>query len=69
MASDKITVSFNCKRCGAKLSWPDDAIDSTEISCSNCGKHFGTYLDLRNAAMDATKAEIESTMKNILNRR
>ncbi|TAM86664.1 MAG: hypothetical protein EPN41_09450 [Candidimonas sp.] len=69
MASDKVTVSFSCKGCGTRLSWLDDAIDSTKISCSNCGKYFGTYLDLRNAAMDATKAEIESRMEDILKRR
>jgi DNA-directed RNA polymerase subunit RPC12/RpoP len=66
MPSDSVSVSFNCKGCGAKLSWPDDAIDSTEISCSNCGKYFGTYRDLRDAAMDATKAKVESMIKDVL---
>ena len=45
------------------------ATDSTKISCSNCGKYFGAYLDLRNAAMDAPKAKVESMMKDILKRR
>jgi DNA-directed RNA polymerase subunit RPC12/RpoP len=43
MASDKASVSFNCEQCGTKLTWPDDTDDSSEITCANCGKHFGTY--------------------------
>jgi hypothetical protein len=46
-------VSLTCRKCGTKLQWPDDASDSTEIKCQKCGEHFGTYRDLRNAALDA----------------
>jgi hypothetical protein len=45
--------SLTCRKCGNKLQWPDDASDSTEIKCQDCGEHFGTYRDLRNAALDA----------------
>lgn len=62
--SDTVSISFNCKRCGTKLTWPDDATDSTKIACSNCGEDFGTYADLRHTAMEATKAKIESMLKD-----
>lgn len=56
-------VSFTCT-CGARLSWPDDAIDSTEIVCTNCGKRIGTYADLRDAAKRAAGREVASALKD-----
>jgi DNA-directed RNA polymerase subunit RPC12/RpoP len=67
--NDKVEVSFSCKQCGEKLTWSDDAIDSTEISCKRCGKVFGTYADLRETALEATKAKAESIIKDIFKRR
>jgi len=60
----KVQVSFNCKKCGEKLSWSDDAIDSTKISCQKCGEHFGTYADLRHTAVEATKSKVASILKD-----
>lgn len=59
-----IPVSFNCKACGTKLTWDDNATDTTEIFCKKCGKRFGTYADLRNAAMGAVKDKVESVIKD-----
>jgi DNA-directed RNA polymerase subunit RPC12/RpoP len=67
--NDKVTVSFTCERCGEKLSWSGDAIDSTEISCKKCGKHFGTYADLRRTALKTTKAKFDSILKDVFKRR
>jgi len=67
--TDTIPVSFNCKNCGAKLSWRDDATDSTKIACEQCGIHFGTYADLRHTAVEAVKSKAESMMKDVFKRR
>jgi DNA-directed RNA polymerase subunit RPC12/RpoP len=48
-----IPISLTCRKCGTKLQWPDAASDSTEIRCRKCSERFGTYYDLRNAALDA----------------
>jgi len=68
METTKIPVSFRCKACGTKLTWPDDAIDSTELSCQ-CGKYFGTYADLRHTALEGVKSRIESIMQDAFKRR
>ena len=66
METTKIPVSFRCKSCGAKLTWPDDAIDSTELSCQ-CGQYFGTYADLRDTALEGVKSKVESMFKDMFN--
>ena len=68
MSADQIPVSFNCKDCGAKLEWSDDAIDTTEIRCKNCGKYFGTYRDLRDTALKAVRDKAEAIIKDALKR-
>lgn len=65
-AMTEIPVSFRCKKCGTKLTWSDDAVDATELSCENCGTYFGTYADLRYTAMEAVKAKIPSIVKEAL---
>ena len=69
METTKIPVSFRCKVCGTKLTWPDDAIDTTELACTNCGEYFGTYADLRHTAVEGVKARVESILKDALKRR
>lgn len=65
MPNDEISVTVKCKKCGSTITWPDDAVDSTEISCSNCGEHIGTYGELKEAAVQASKDHIESKLKDI----
>lgn len=67
--TDKAQVSFKCGNCGTKIVWSDDAIDSTEIFCANCGERAGTYGDLRDAAMEAAKAKVESILKDAFKNR
>jgi transcription elongation factor Elf1 len=69
MPNDTIPVSFNCKQCGARITWSDDAVDSTAISCSNCGFHFGTYRDLRDTAIDAVRQRVEGLFRDTFKRR
>ena len=64
--SDSVQVSFKCPRCRTTLEWPDDAVDSTKIACTNCGEDCGTYGDLSNRAVEATKAHIQRLMKDAL---
>ena len=66
MTRDTVTVTFRCNLCGTKIEWPDDAIDSTKIACKNCGTDHGTYRDLRDAAMKATKDKVERMLKDAL---
>ena len=63
--TETIPVSFTCKKCGAKLTWSDDATDQTRISCVNCGQYFGTYGDLRHTAVEGLKAKIERSFKDL----
>jgi hypothetical protein len=67
--TDKIPVSFTCKVCGTKLTWSDDAVDRTEITCQKCGKVFGTYADLKHTALEAVRAKAEAVMKDAFKRR
>lgn len=67
--SQTVPISFTCKACGTKLTWSNDAIDSTVISCKKCGKVFGAYADLRHTAVDALKSKVDSTLKDIFKRR
>lgn len=69
METTKVPVSFRCKRYGTKLTWTDDATDSTELSCSNCGEYFGTYADLQHTAVEGVKARVESVLKDAIKRR
>lgn len=66
--TEEIPVSFNCKKCGTKLGWPDDAIDSTEIKCQNCGMVFGTYRDLRDTALEAVRERAVGIIKDAFKR-
>lgn len=65
MSQDNIEVSFRCNRCRTQLNWPDDVADDTAIQCSNCGESFGTYKDLREAAVEAAKDKIDSVLGDI----
>jgi len=64
--TDTVSVSFKCDKCATKLVWTDDAIDSTEIFCANCGESAGTYRDLRDAAMAATRDRVKSMLKDAI---
>ena len=64
--TESIPVSFRCDACDAKIEWPDDATDSTPIVCKKCGKHHGTYTDLRHTAMEAVRAKAEAMIKKAL---
>jgi transcription elongation factor Elf1 len=66
MTTTKVPVTFNCKACGEKLSWSDDATDNTRISCKKCGKYFGTYADLRHTATEAVRDKAVSIFKDAL---
>jgi len=67
--TDEISISFRCEACNAKIEWPDDAVDSTEITCKDCGKYHGTYEDLRHTAMDAAKTKVRSLIEDVFKRR
>lgn len=60
--SDKISVTFECKACGANpasLELPDDYTDDSIAKCKECGVVFGRYGDIEANAMNAAKARVE----------
>jgi hypothetical protein len=67
METTKIPVSFRCKRCDAKLTWSEDAIDSTDLFCQ-CGQYFGTYADLKHTALEGVRSKVESMLKDTFER-
>jgi transcription elongation factor Elf1 len=69
MTTTTIPISFNCRVCGEKLVWPDDAVDSTKLSCKKCGKYFGTFADLRHTATEAVKKKAVSAIRDAFKRR
>ena len=62
-------ISFKCEKCGTQVVWPDDATDETRLTCEKCGDDLGTYGDLRNQGLEATRAEVERLLKERLERR
>jgi hypothetical protein len=67
--TDGVKVTFSCDLCGARIGWPDDAVDSTGITCQKCNQDCGTYGDLRAKAMEAAKAKIRAEIKKVSKRR
>jgi hypothetical protein len=63
VSEDHISISFKCKQCETKLSWPDDAADSLEIACAGCGAPAGTFGELREAALNALKEKSRAMLK------
>jgi DNA-directed RNA polymerase subunit RPC12/RpoP len=63
--TDQISISFDCKKCGTKFSWPDGISDSTEVVCSGCGQNAGTYGDLKETAIEAAKEKLDSMLKGL----
>lgn len=68
MGKDQISVSFECKRCGTKLSWRDDIGDFEMVACSKCGASVGTYGELKKTAVDGAKKKIEGMLKGAFKR-
>ena len=66
--SDQLTVTFECKNCGANpatLELPDNHTDNDIAKCKGCGFEFGTYGDIKAKAMDAAKAEVTGMLKDV----
>lgn len=66
--ADSIQVQFRCPDCNTRISWPDDAVESTKIVCQKCGTEFGTYGDLCNRARDAVIDRVKSIFTDALKR-
>ena len=67
--TDTISISFNCKVCGAKLVWDDDIADNAPLNCKSCGEYFGTYMDLKETAMKAARDRVEEIIRDAFRRR
>ncbi|MGC2944200.1 ECs_2282 family putative zinc-binding protein [Burkholderia ambifaria] len=69
MSDGKISISFKCKTCLSKLSWPDDIKDDDEVRCAGCGASAGTYAELKETAIDAAKKKLNETIGDLVKRR
>ena len=65
--SDQVSVTFECKNCGAKpatLELPDDYTDDDIAKCKSCGFEFGPYRDVKAQAMDAVKGHVTAMVRD-----
>ena len=69
MIEGTISARFKCEKCGARVVWPEDAVEDTKLICQDCGDDLGTYGDLHRQGMEAGRAEIKRRLKGILERR
>jgi len=63
---DKITLTYECKVCGAKpatLELPDGHTDDSIAHCKGCGAELGRYGDIKAKAMQMAKAEVTRMIK------
>lgn len=65
MSDGNISISFECKTCHTKLSWPDDIKDGDEVRCSGCGASAGTYGELKETAIDAAKGKLNEMIGDL----
>lgn len=65
MSRDQISISFQCKKCGTTLSWPDDIADATMVLCPGCGESAGTYAELKETATDAARKKVETMLADM----
>jgi len=64
MAGDTISISFKCGECGTTVEWPDDAVESTKLTCVKCGDDLGTYGELHAKGMAAARNKVEQVLKD-----
>lgn len=61
--ADTLPVRFKCPICRTRVTWPDNAVESTKIACKNCGADLGTYRDLCDQATEGAAATIKSIIE------
>lgn len=64
-----VHATFKCEKCGARVTWADDATENTKLTCAKCGDDLGTYGDLRNQAATATAGKVAWLLKDGFKRR
>ncbi|WP_435170834.1 ECs_2282 family putative zinc-binding protein [Falsirhodobacter sp. 1013] len=64
--AENVSVTFQCKACGADpttLELPDNHTDDSIAKCKHCGAVFGRYGDIVKMARDKLKAEMVAKTK------
>ncbi|WP_175761376.1 ECs_2282 family putative zinc-binding protein [Burkholderia anthina] len=69
MSDGSISISFECKTCHTKLSWPDDIKDDEDVRCSGCGATAGTYAELKETATNAAKEKLDEMIGDIFKKK
>ena len=57
--TESVEATANCVKCGAQLSWPEDAAPDSRVICNQCGNDAGSYTNIESAAVEAVKAQLE----------
>ena len=65
-SSDRIT--FKCTTCGHPVVIDNDnpPNDGDIVSCHECGKKFGTYAEVKAAALEQAKAALNKMLEDTL---
>ncbi len=71
MASDKVSATFTCRKCGGTvIETPDNPTDSSRVKCKFCGTDVGSWGELKRASvetvMKAVHKEIKDTLRKAL---
>jgi len=64
--SDKITIKFRCSDCDEPVTWDEAASDSDIIACKGCGKEFGTFGEIKAAALSAGKSKFNEVIEDAI---
>ena len=65
MSDDKLTITFDCKACGASpaiLELPDHHTDDSIAKCKGCGHEFGRFGDIKGAARKAAAEHMKGAL-------
>ena len=59
MSTDRMSVQFHCKKCGAEeISVEDPVKDGSSVTCKACGTRFGTWKEVKEVATQAGNDEL-----------
>ena len=70
MSDDKLSVTFECPKCGGTiLELPDDHTDDSIATCKGCGVSFGRWGDIKAQATKLAKGhaidQLKATFKGL----
>lgn len=65
MATDQMTVTFTCSKCGPTvLELPDDHTDDSIERCKSCKAEVGRYGDIKAKARQAGTDKLKGVVRD-----